>query len=82
MHKVRVIMSASTSKSPLFHLLTPQLLKVSSPLVIYDSVANIPDRVNLIKNFTLLREDFDNDAIPQWAFITPNMSEYQSLIIP
>jgi acid phosphatase len=45
-----------------------------NPLVIFDAVANVPNRVNLIKNFTLLDQDIANDAIPQWAFITPNMT--------
>ncbi|PPQ65158.1 hypothetical protein CVT24_011021 [Panaeolus cyanescens] len=45
-----------------------------NPLVIFDSVANFPDRLAKIKNFTLFREDLANDALPQWMFITPNMT--------
>jgi hypothetical protein len=44
-------------------------------LIIYDSIANVPARANLIKNFTLFREDLANKALPQWMFFTPNMSE-------
>ena len=74
MRRALMTMSASTSELSVLHFLLLRLLKVSSPLVIFDSVANIPNRVNLIKNFTLLDQDIANDAVPQWAFITPNMS--------
>lgn len=46
----------------------------SSPAVIYDSVADKPDRLAKIKNFTLFYDDLKNDKLPQWVFITPNMS--------
>lgn len=47
---------------------------VCSPLVIYDSVSTT-SRVNNIKNFTLFQQDLANNALPQWIFITPNMSQ-------
>jgi len=56
-------------------------LKVFSPLVTFDSVATVPDRINFIKNFTYLDQDIANDAIPQWAFITPNMSKHQISLV-
>ncbi|KAL9621672.1 MAG: hypothetical protein Q9160_003925 [Pyrenula sp. 1 TL-2023] len=45
-----------------------------NPPVIYDSVADKPDRLANIKNMTLFQEDLKNDKIPQWSFITPNMT--------
>ena len=47
-----------------------------SPLIIYNSVANVPARAANIKNFTLFGEDLKNNALPQWMFITPNMSRF------
>ncbi|KAH0585495.1 hypothetical protein H2248_008733 [Termitomyces sp. 'cryptogamus'] len=45
-----------------------------NPLVIYESVNQFPSRLNKIKNFTLFEQDLANDALPQWMFITPNMT--------
>ena len=45
------------------------------PAVIYNSVADVPDRLALIKNFTLFDSDLAANTLPQWMFITPNMSE-------
>jgi len=45
-----------------------------NPLIIYDSVVNVGTRSNNIKNFTLFEEDLKNNALPQWMFITPNMT--------
>ncbi|KDR66418.1 hypothetical protein GALMADRAFT_130863 [Galerina marginata CBS 339.88] len=45
-----------------------------NPLIVYDSVANSPGRSAQIKNFTLFQKDLENNDIPQWAFITPNMT--------
>jgi len=42
----------------------------------YDSVASDPDRLAKIKNFTMFEQDLANNALPQWMFITPNMSEF------
>ena len=44
-----------------------------NPAVLYDANANKPARLANIKNLTLFQEDLENDNIPQWVFITPNM---------
>ncbi len=48
---------------------------VPSPAVIYNSVADNPDRLAKIKNFTLFYDDLKSDKLPQWMFITPNISK-------
>ncbi|KAG5359582.1 putative acid phosphatase [Yarrowia sp. C11] len=45
-----------------------------NPLVMYDSVSNKPERLGNIKNFTEFEKDVANNDLPQWAFITPNMT--------
>ncbi|KAF8965802.1 acid phosphatase [Flammula alnicola] len=45
-----------------------------NPLIIYDSIANFSARANQIKNFTLFEEDLAKNNLPQWFFITPNMT--------
>ncbi|KAF8812749.1 acid phosphatase [Phlegmacium glaucopus] len=45
-----------------------------NPLIIYNSVSGSPTRSANIKNFTLFHQDLANGAIPQWVFITPNMT--------
>ena len=45
-----------------------------NPAVLYDSVAQKPERLANIKNLTLFQEDLKNDELPQWMFITPNMT--------
>ncbi|KAF2205920.1 phosphoesterase-domain-containing protein [Delitschia confertaspora ATCC 74209] len=45
-----------------------------NPAVLYDSVAKNPDRLNKIKNLTSFYEDLKADVLPQWMFITPNMT--------
>jgi acid phosphatase len=45
-----------------------------NPLIIYDSVALNPARSAKIKNFTLFEQDLKAGTIPQWMFITPNMT--------
>jgi len=49
-------------------------LIIYSPLMSYDSVTSNLDRLAKIKNFTMFEEDLQNNALPQWMFITPNMS--------
>ncbi|KAH9023891.1 phosphoesterase family-domain-containing protein [Lactarius pseudohatsudake] len=44
-----------------------------NPLVIYDSVATNPSRATRIRNFNDFAADVNANAIPQWAFVTPNM---------
>lgn len=41
----------------------------------YDSVTSQQERLAKIKNFTLFYSDLENETLPQWMFITPNMSK-------
>lgn len=45
-----------------------------NPLISYDSVTKDEDRLAKIKNLTMFYEDLNNNALPQWMFITPNMT--------
>ncbi|KAK9345533.1 phosphoesterase family-domain-containing protein [Lipomyces starkeyi] len=45
-----------------------------NPLIIYDSIASNSSRVDNIKNFTTFYDDLNNKQLPQWIFITPNMT--------
>lgn len=45
-----------------------------NPLMIYDSVSSSPDRLAKIKNFTMFHQDLTDNKLPQWIFITPNMT--------
>jgi hypothetical protein len=42
----------------------------------YDSVTSNLDRLAKIKNFTMFNTDLSNNKLPQWMFITPNMSKH------
>ena len=44
------------------------------PLILYDSVTNNATRLSLIKNFTSFNSDLAAQTLPQWSFITPNMT--------
>jgi hypothetical protein len=55
-----------------------KLTVCDSPLMSYDSVTSNLDRLAKIKNFTMFETDLNNNQLPQWMFITPNMSEYAS----
>ena len=44
------------------------------PLILYQSVTKNATRLSLIKGFTSLESDVVNQRLPQWAFITPNMT--------
>ncbi|KXG47042.1 Phosphoesterase [Penicillium griseofulvum] len=52
----------------------PDYVRKHNPMVLYDSVVANDTRARSIKSF----EDFENDIrdkkLPQWAFITPNMT--------
>ena len=50
-----------------------------NPAVIYNSVADNTDRLAKIKNFTLFYDDLNANKLPQWMFITPNMSKSSAL---
>jgi acid phosphatase len=45
------------------------------PLILFDSVTNNATRLQQIKNFTSWNEDLSNQKLPQWAFVTPNMTD-------
>jgi acid phosphatase len=45
-----------------------------NPLILFDNVAGNASRASQIKNFSSLWSDIDNNSLPQWAFITPNMT--------
>ncbi|KAK9482650.1 phosphoesterase family-domain-containing protein [Lipomyces starkeyi] len=45
-----------------------------NPLVIYDSIANNETRLQNIKNFTSFTDDLHKHRLPQWSFMTPNMT--------
>ncbi|QSZ32749.1 hypothetical protein DSL72_002328 [Monilinia vaccinii-corymbosi] len=45
-----------------------------NPEVLYNSVATKPERLALIKNTTLFHADVAANTLPQWMFITPNMT--------
>ncbi|KZT51913.1 hypothetical protein CALCODRAFT_476581 [Calocera cornea HHB12733] len=44
-----------------------------NPLVLYDSVANVPARNMRNRNFNDFAVDVSNNTLPQWMFITPNL---------
>jgi len=48
----------------------------------YDSVTSDPERLAKIKNFTMFEQDLANNALPQWMFITPNMSKFSWCLHP
>lgn len=45
-----------------------------NPLVLYDSVVKNDTRARQIKGFDAFFADLDDKKLPQWAFITPNMT--------
>jgi len=44
------------------------------PLILFESVTSNPKRLANIRNFTLFERDLAARALPQWIFITPNMT--------
>lgn len=68
-----MIMCESISEYYLYFWEGLELIR-HSPLMSYDSVTSRQDRLAKIKNFTMFYEDLSNNALPQWMFITPNMS--------
>jgi acid phosphatase len=67
-----------SSGFPGFQFLNPDgandYVRKHNPLIVYNSVANDPARAANIKNFTLFERDLQEDRLPQWMFITPNMT--------
>ena len=45
------------------------------PLILFKSVTQNATRLQLIKGFTAFNDDLQNQRLPQWAFITPNMTD-------
>ncbi|OCL03494.1 acid phosphatase phoa [Glonium stellatum] len=45
-----------------------------NPAIIYDSVTAATDRLAVIKNLTMFYQDLAANTLPQWMFITPNMT--------
>lgn len=45
-----------------------------NPFVIYDSITENSTRLSQIKNFSSFNDDLNDKKLPQWAFITPNMT--------
>ncbi|ESZ95710.1 acid phosphatase [Sclerotinia borealis F-4128] len=45
-----------------------------NPEVLFNSVATNPKRLELIKNTTMFHADLAANTLPQWMFITPNMT--------
>jgi acid phosphatase len=44
------------------------------PLILFDQITNNDTALSQIKNFTSFYADLKNEKLPQWAFITPNMT--------
>jgi acid phosphatase len=40
----------------------------------YDSITSNEDRLAKSKNLTMFYKDLENNSLPQWMFITPNMT--------
>ncbi|KAJ2985964.1 hypothetical protein NUW58_g5260 [Xylaria curta] len=45
-----------------------------NPAMSYNSNAGVIDRLAVIKNLTEFQKDLANEKLPQWMFITPNMT--------
>lgn len=45
-----------------------------NPLVLFDSVTGNSTRLSLLKNFTSFTDDLAAKTLPQWAFMSPNMT--------
>lgn len=45
-----------------------------NPAVIYGANSERADRLGVMKNLTLFYSDLENETLPQWMFITPNMT--------
>ncbi|KKY18035.1 putative acid phosphatase [Phaeomoniella chlamydospora] len=45
-----------------------------NPAILYNANADSSQRLSQMKNLTMFYEDLKNDQLPQWMFITPNMT--------
>lgn len=57
------------------NMLTDTVRVCRSPLMSYDSITSDVNRLAKCKNFTMFQKDLANNKLPQWMFITPNMSK-------
>jgi acid phosphatase len=53
-----------------------------NPAVIHDSVANKQDRLAKIKPLTMFNDQLKANTLPQWMFITPNMTSDGEYLYP
>ncbi|KAJ5211439.1 phosphoesterase-domain-containing protein [Penicillium cinerascens] len=49
-------------------------MRKHNPLVSFDQISSNDTALGLIKNFTSFYDDLNKKQLPQWAFITPNMT--------
>jgi acid phosphatase len=49
-------------------------MRKHNPLILFDSVTNDATRLRQIKNFTSFYDDLKHHRLPQYMFITPNMT--------
>lgn len=63
--------SENTSRSSTINS-EPRLI-IYSPAIVFNSIANTPDKAAKVKNSTLFYSDLKANKLPQWLFITPNM---------
>lgn len=45
-----------------------------NPLILFDSVADSDERRSRIKDFDSFYDDLENESLPQYMFVTPNMT--------
>ena len=71
--------SASTSEQACYELEQPNILTLDpltdSPVMSYDSVTSDANRLAKCKNLTMFNKELAANTLPQWMFITPNMSK-------
>lgn len=51
-----------------------QANNLGSPAILYNSVVNSPERAAYVKNTTMFYKDLKDNKLPQWMFVTPNMT--------
>lgn len=56
------------------HTFANDYVRKHNPLILFNSVTNNATRLSLIKNFTSFASDLAAQKLPQWSFITPNMT--------
>ncbi|OJJ42414.1 hypothetical protein ASPZODRAFT_76923 [Penicilliopsis zonata CBS 506.65] len=50
-------------------------MRKHNPLILFDSVTNDALRLRQIKNFSSFYEDLEHHRLPQYMFVTPNMTD-------